>query len=314
MLHASCLCGAVSWDVEGDLQFTSHCHCARCRKAHGTAFSTAVAVSERNFHLHGEENVAVWASEGAQRKFCKRCGASVPGLPWQGLVFVPLGNFEVDPGTRPMFHIFVGSKAPWYAITDGLTQYDEYPEGIDRIRGVTVRRFANQQMRDIAAFDRYSDWIFNNAHTRDDEMEWLKQQGPWSPALIEYLERHHQTYDVIVFFTYLYATTVLGIKVAPAKSVLVPTAHDEPAIRLGLYQDVFASAAGIVWNTDVERAFVSSNFRLRAMVEDVVGCGVDLPEGESISPEAGTDPAAQYAQQKQLADHDEIMRFFAQYN
>jgi len=133
MLHASCLCGAVSWDVEGDLQFTSHCHCARCRKAHGTAFSTAVAVSERNFHLHGEENVAVWASEGAQRKFCKRCGASVPGLPWQGLVFVPLGNFEVDPGTRPMFHIFVGSKAPWYAITDGLTQYDEYPEGIDAV-------------------------------------------------------------------------------------------------------------------------------------------------------------------------------------
>ena len=41
-------------------------------------------------------------------------------------------------------------------------------------------------------------------------MEWLKQQGPWSPALVDYLERHHQQYDVLIFFTYLYAPTVLG--------------------------------------------------------------------------------------------------------
>jgi glycosyltransferase involved in cell wall biosynthesis len=73
---------------------------------------------------------------------------------------------------------------------------------------------------------------------------------------------------------------VCGIKVAPSKSLLVPTAHDEPAIRLGIYREVFSSAAGIVWNTDVERRVVSSMFHLRALVEDVVGCGVDLPDGD----------------------------------
>jgi glycosyltransferase involved in cell wall biosynthesis len=103
------------------------------------------------------------------------------------------------------------------------------------------------------------------------------------PGLVDYLERHHSQYEVLIFFTYLYASTVMGIRVAPHKSLLVPTAHDEPAIRLGIYQDVFASAAGIVWNTDVERQFVSSKFHLRTVVEDVVGCGVDLPEGEAIS-------------------------------
>ena len=165
---------------------------------------------------------------------------------------------------------------------DYITWKNEYPEGTDRLRGVTVRRFANARTRDIEAFNKYSDWIFNNSHGRNDEMEWLKQQGPWSPGLVDYLERHHQNYDVLVFFTYLYAPTVMGIHVAPSKSLLVPTAHDEPAIRLGIYRDVFSSAAGLVWNTDVERRFVSSMFHLRAMVEDVVGCGVDLPDIEAL--------------------------------
>jgi glycosyltransferase involved in cell wall biosynthesis len=150
------------------------------------------------------------------------------------------------------------------------------------VRGVTVRRFASARTRDIESFNRYSDWIFNNRHSRQEEMEWLKQQGPWSPGLFEYLERHHGNYDILVFFTYLYAPTVMGLKIAPSKSLLVPTAHDEPAIRLGIYQDVFGSAAGLIWNTEVERAFVTSKFHLRAVVEDVVGCGVDLPEGEAI--------------------------------
>ena len=161
---------------------------------------------------------------------------------------------------------------------DYITWENAYPEGTDRIRGVTVRRFANSRTRDLASFNAYSDWIFDNAHTRQDELEWLKQQGPWSPALIEYLERHHQTYDILIFFTYLYAPTVMGLKVAPSKSLLVPTAHDEAAIRLGIYEDVFSSAAGIVWNTEAERRFVSERFHLRALVEDVVGCGVDVPE------------------------------------
>lgn len=161
---------------------------------------------------------------------------------------------------------------------DYVSWQNEYPEGADRIRGVTVRRFACSRTRNIKEFNAYSDWIFENKHTPQDEMEWLKQQGPWAPGLIEYLERHHQQYDILIFFTYLYAPTVLGMKIAPAKSLLVPTAHDEPALGLKIYENVFSSAAGIVWNTDAERRMITSKFRLRALVEDVVGCGVELPE------------------------------------
>lgn len=166
---------------------------------------------------------------------------------------------------------------------DYITWQNEYPEGADRVRGVTVRRFATTATRDLASFNEYSDRLFTGSHSRHEEMEWLKRQGPWMPGLTEYLERNHHQYDVLIFFTYLYAPTVMGLRVAPSKSLLVPTAHDEPAIRLGLYRDVFAAPAGIVWNTESERRFVTSMFRMRTLVEDVVGCGVDLPEGEAVT-------------------------------
>ena len=160
---------------------------------------------------------------------------------------------------------------------DYITWKNEYPEGADRIRGVTVRRFANARTRDIHAFNRYSEWIFTNAHSRDDEMEWLRQQGPWCPALLEYLDRNQHQYDVLIFFTYLYAPTVLGSRVAPHKSILVPTAHDEPAIRLDIYKELFSLPAGLAYNTEVERRFLTTHFSIRAVEEETVGCGVDFP-------------------------------------
>jgi glycosyltransferase involved in cell wall biosynthesis len=174
---------------------------------------------------------------------------------------------------------------------DYITWKNEYPEGTDRIRGVTVRRFANTQTRDIAAFNEYSDWIFNNEHTRDDEMRWLEMQGPWSPALLDYLKRHHRSYDALIFFTYLYAPTVLGLEIDPNRSILVPTAHDEPAIRLGIYQEMFRLPAAIAFNTDVERNFLKSTFEIRAVAEETVGCGVDLLSGESEPPAPGAGAA-----------------------
>jgi glycosyltransferase involved in cell wall biosynthesis len=180
---------------------------------------------------------------------------------------------------------------------DYVTWKNEYAEGADRIKGVTVRRFANAETRDQDSFNAFSDWIYNNPHTRADELEWLKQQGPWCPALIEYLRRHHQQYDVLVFFTYLYAPTVLGIEVNPGRSVLVPTAHDEPAIALGIFKNVFAHAGALCYLTESERRFVRQQFPERPLLEELIGVGIDLPQQQPYPrmpqvPEESSEPDA----------------------
>jgi glycosyltransferase involved in cell wall biosynthesis len=167
---------------------------------------------------------------------------------------------------------------------DYITWRNEYPEGADRIRGVTVRRFANQRSRDIQSFNQYSDWIFHHEHSPEDERRWLEEQGPWCPPLVDYLDRHHRSYDALIFFTYLYAPTVLGLAIDPARSILVPTAHDEPAIRLGLYRDVFSRPAAVAFNTEVEKHFLKATFQFRTVAEETVGCGVDLLQDEMLQP------------------------------
>ncbi len=97
-------------------------------------------------------------------------------------------------------------------------------------------------------------------------------------TLVEYLRGHHQQYDALIFFTYLYAPTVLGLEVAPARSILVSTAHNEPAIGLEIFKDVFSRPAALCYLTESERTFVHDQFPDRPLLEDVIGVGVDLPQ------------------------------------
>ena len=173
---------------------------------------------------------------------------------------------------------------------DYVTWQNDYPEGADRIRGVTVRRFASAMTRDIAAFNTLSERIYDKPHSRADEMEWLKQQGPWCPGLIEFLRRNHQQYDVLIFFTYLYAPTVLGLEIAPQRSMLVSTAHDEPAIRLEIFKDVFRTPAALCYLTESERRFVEVQFPDRPILEETVGVGIDLAQ-QQVYPRIPAPPA-----------------------
>ncbi len=129
MVRGSCLCKRVRFEIRGPLGRSSHCHCSMCRKAHGAAFGTYVAVKvEQMKMLAGEELILRYrSSPGVERTFCARCGSTLQFISEKlpGIIDVALGTLDDDPGIRVPHHIFVASKAPWFEITDGLPQYPE---------------------------------------------------------------------------------------------------------------------------------------------------------------------------------------------
>jgi hypothetical protein len=126
-----CLCGAMRYEVDGPLTDASNCHCSMCRRFHGAAFATYAKVGAGHFRwLSGQNLLTVYeTSPGIGWAFCRICGSSL-GVPMDGqLREITLGSLDTDPGVRPAEHMFVGSKAAWFEITDKLPQHDAWPPG-----------------------------------------------------------------------------------------------------------------------------------------------------------------------------------------
>ena len=131
MLKGSCLCGGISYEIVGAIGKALYCHCSMCRKWHGSAFRSRLAVPKSSFRLvRGKELLVEYRSSAdTVKRFCRVCGSPMmnswdPDPDNYGLA---MGTLDDDPGVRPFCHIFVGSKAPWYEITDHLPQYQEFP-------------------------------------------------------------------------------------------------------------------------------------------------------------------------------------------
>ncbi|MCA9676174.1 MAG: GFA family protein [Kofleriaceae bacterium] len=123
MLHGSCLCGAVRFDVAGDLKPPDACHCTQCRKSSGHYFSST-DVARTALTVHGAEHVTWYrSSEKVQRGFCATCGSS---LFWDPIgnerIGIAMGAFDGPTGTRQYIHIHVATKGDYYDIADGLPQ------------------------------------------------------------------------------------------------------------------------------------------------------------------------------------------------
>ncbi len=123
MLTGSCLCGAVKFEVEGELGPPDACHCSQCRKVSGHYWAST-DVPRTALTINGEFNVAWFrSSEKVQRGFCSTCGATLFWDPIQKeKIGISMGAFDSPTGTRLAMHIFVADKGDYYDITDGLPQ------------------------------------------------------------------------------------------------------------------------------------------------------------------------------------------------
>jgi hypothetical protein len=170
---------------------------------------------------------------------------------------------------------------------DHMTWANEYPAGSEEINGVTVRRFETTSGRPPKFFP-YSERVLSSpgAATVDESELFLHLQGPECPGMTEALVDSDR--DLIAFYPYLYTTTARNIpKVAP-RALMHPAAHDEPALHLPIYRDVFAATRGLVFQTYGERALVQSMFPVGDVPQIVVGLGFEEPPDSLQSTDPGT--------------------------
>lgn len=169
---------------------------------------------------------------------------------------------------------------------DYLTWRNAYPPGLQEVNGVPVRRFPVDRERDIQEFNRFTEQIMQGRRTYFDEIRWMELQGPISSELLQFLEMCQNLYDLFFFFTYLYATTFLGLQIVPHKSVLLATAHDDPWIRFRIFRPLFHLPRAFVYNSPEERDLIHRLFGNQHIPGQVLGHGIDVDHLARIA----TDP------------------------
>jgi glycosyltransferase involved in cell wall biosynthesis len=167
---------------------------------------------------------------------------------------------------------------------DYRTWANHYDPGEEDVDGVRVLRFRVDAPRD-ARFDELSARAY--ASPADEELgrAWMRAQGPRASALLEHLRSGGSEYDAVAFFTYLYATTAEGLPVVADRALLVPTVHDEPPLRLRIFDEVFAAPRLLLFSTPEERDLARDRFGVGDERARVVGVGVEEPpkaDGEAF--------------------------------
>lgn len=175
------------------------------------------------------------------------------------------------------------------------TWKNEYKPGIQYINGVLVRRFKNDFERTKKFHELYIrilggiapdkfkdnyDYIIANIKKTpiSEQMECIRLQGPYSSDLLNYLKLNNHSYDCFIFFTYMYPTTVFGIRnVPPGKVLLVPTVHDEPLLYFEIFKEIFNKPVGIIYNTEEEKELVNSKLGIENIASEIIGIGIEVP-------------------------------------
>jgi hypothetical protein len=126
-LAGKCECGAVRYQVADAFRYAANCHCSRCRAATGSAFKPFAGIERGKLEItEGQDMLLVVGEQNSNDTRCRTCGSLLFSVVRDGAyVHVAMGSLVDAPSIRPTSHIYVGSKAPWFEITDDLPQHEE---------------------------------------------------------------------------------------------------------------------------------------------------------------------------------------------
>ncbi len=127
-LSGKCLCGGVHYAVADEFVYAMNCHCSKCRRMTGSAFKPMAGIERDKLVVtEGQDKLLIYGDERRNNTRCKLCGSLLYSVVRDGAwVHVTMGTLVDSPAIRPTHHIFVGSRAPWFTITDDLPQYEEF--------------------------------------------------------------------------------------------------------------------------------------------------------------------------------------------
>ncbi len=128
-ITGGCFCGSVTYQVNGLLRNAKSCHCSDCRKAFNAQASAAAFVEHQEFEWRtGSEHLTTYVgSHGYGVQFCKICGSTLCTVYKDRVLQLTLGCVNGEPDIGTLQHIFVGSKAHWEVMPEGISQFDEWP-------------------------------------------------------------------------------------------------------------------------------------------------------------------------------------------
>jgi glycosyltransferase involved in cell wall biosynthesis len=160
---------------------------------------------------------------------------------------------------------------------DYITWRNELAPGIERVNGVTVRRFPVSHERSPERFGRRSERVFTGRHSLSDELSWLEAEGPASRAMLKHLRANLGGYDYYIFFSYRYYHSFHGIRATAPRALLVPTAERDGAIGLAMFQPIFRGVRALMYNSPEERAIIQAVSANQDVPGVVVGIGSNVP-------------------------------------
>jgi hypothetical protein len=132
VMTGSCLCGAVRFEVDGQFERVSACHCTTCKRISGGGGTVTGRVRTENVRIvDGRDHIVVFEpSEGTAKSFCGTCGTNLFGTGWPDseVTGVRLATLDEPYEGTPEMHIFVRSVAPWETLPeDGIPRHDAMP-------------------------------------------------------------------------------------------------------------------------------------------------------------------------------------------
>lgn len=128
-MSGECFCGLIRYEIAGKLHDARSCHCSRCRKAFSAQASAYALVNKGEFRWRaGEETLTTYVGKhGFGLQFCSKCGSTLTGVLDDSVHGVTLGCVNGDPNIEIGRHIYVGSRASWEVLPEGIKSFEEGP-------------------------------------------------------------------------------------------------------------------------------------------------------------------------------------------